>query len=281
VPPWWQFLFPPGGDIIMPYYYTSETINYNRSNIFQAVSWVDPTKNLTSLQMPNSSASSRLHIFAVTLLPATAGENSSEIILEVPYARSTKKWVEGTDKTQIVEVTVRNAAEEQWVLSNDTVTVSIESDGVTTVQPGVIKRLRPGDQVIVQVGVENKDSIELGSTGTATVRLKSNAVDFSHDFDATFGVGAYKPTYESIYSHESPEWYNDAKFGIFIHWGVYSIPAWVSTCPAPLAPLQGQASTDLVTRETRDPTRHTLNGELGICSLGLARLILKLGIGGT
>ena len=25
--------------------------------------------------------------------------------------------------------------------------------------------------------------------------------------------------------YEVPEWYKDAKFGIFIHWGVYSVPA--------------------------------------------------------
>ena len=24
-----------------------------------------------------------------------------------------------------------------------------------------------------------------------------------------------------------PEWFDDAKFGIFIHWGVYSVPAWI------------------------------------------------------
>ena len=23
-----------------------------------------------------------------------------------------------------------------------------------------------------------------------------------------------------------PQWYKDAKFGIFIHWGVYSVPSW-------------------------------------------------------
>lgn len=36
----------------------------------------------------------------------------------------------------------------------------------------------------------------------------------------------YEPTWESIDSRPIPEWYKDAKFGIFIHWGVYSVPAW-------------------------------------------------------
>ncbi len=36
----------------------------------------------------------------------------------------------------------------------------------------------------------------------------------------------YQPTWESIDSRPIPQWYDDAKFGIFIHWGVYSVPAW-------------------------------------------------------
>lgn len=36
----------------------------------------------------------------------------------------------------------------------------------------------------------------------------------------------YQPTWESIDSRPTPEWYQDAKFGIFICWGLYSVPAW-------------------------------------------------------
>jgi len=36
----------------------------------------------------------------------------------------------------------------------------------------------------------------------------------------------YQPTWESLDTHEIPEWYHDVKLGIFIHWGVYSVPAW-------------------------------------------------------
>jgi alpha-L-fucosidase len=36
----------------------------------------------------------------------------------------------------------------------------------------------------------------------------------------------YDPTWESIDSRPNPQWFEDAKFGIFIHWGVYSVPAW-------------------------------------------------------
>ncbi|MFT3891813.1 MAG: alpha-L-fucosidase [Anaerolineales bacterium] len=36
---------------------------------------------------------------------------------------------------------------------------------------------------------------------------------------------SYQPTLESVKTHPMPNWYNDAKFGIFIHWGIYSVPA--------------------------------------------------------
>ena len=37
--------------------------------------------------------------------------------------------------------------------------------------------------------------------------------------------GPYHPDWDSLQKYEAPEWYKDAKFGIFIHWGVYSVPA--------------------------------------------------------
>ena len=36
----------------------------------------------------------------------------------------------------------------------------------------------------------------------------------------------YEATWESMKQYEVPQWYEDAKFGIFIHWGVYSVPAY-------------------------------------------------------
>ena len=40
--------------------------------------------------------------------------------------------------------------------------------------------------------------------------------------------GVYEPTWESIRRHQAPQWFHDAKFGIFIHWGLYSVPAWAT-----------------------------------------------------
>ena len=40
--------------------------------------------------------------------------------------------------------------------------------------------------------------------------------------------GRFKPTWESLSQYRAPNWYADIKFGIFIHWGVYSVPAYSS-----------------------------------------------------
>lgn len=40
--------------------------------------------------------------------------------------------------------------------------------------------------------------------------------------------GPYQPTWESLSAYEVPGWYRSAKFGIFIHWGIYSVPAFGS-----------------------------------------------------
>jgi len=39
--------------------------------------------------------------------------------------------------------------------------------------------------------------------------------------------GPYKADWESLARHQpAPEWFQDAKFGIYFHWGVYSVPAY-------------------------------------------------------
>ena len=39
-------------------------------------------------------------------------------------------------------------------------------------------------------------------------------------------LAQYKPSWESLDTRPVPQWWKDAKFGIFIHWGVYSVPAY-------------------------------------------------------
>ncbi|KAG6555401.1 hypothetical protein Mapa_002628 [Marchantia paleacea] len=38
----------------------------------------------------------------------------------------------------------------------------------------------------------------------------------------------FEPTWESLSHYKIPQWYQKDKFGIFIHWGVYSVPAFAN-----------------------------------------------------
>jgi alpha-L-fucosidase len=42
---------------------------------------------------------------------------------------------------------------------------------------------------------------------------------------------AYEATWESVTTHRVPAWYEDAKLGVFLHWGLYSVPAWAPRVP--------------------------------------------------
>ncbi len=46
--------------------------------------------------------------------------------------------------------------------------------------------------------------------------------------DAETAKGPFKPDWNSLENFRVPEWFRDAKFGIFIHWGVYSVPQFAS-----------------------------------------------------
>jgi len=51
--------------------------------------------------------------------------------------------------------------------------------------------------------------------------VKSYLEQIDHVIDG----GPYKDTWESLGQYQVPEWYKNSKFGIFVHWGVYSVPA--------------------------------------------------------
>ena len=49
---------------------------------------------------------------------------------------------------------------------------------------------------------------------------------FAMSFVFTSNSNQYNPTWESLDQRKNPEWFADAKFGIFIHWGLYSVPSY-------------------------------------------------------
>ena len=47
--------------------------------------------------------------------------------------------------------------------------------------------------------------------------------------ESAFGAQRlYTPDWPSLDSRPLPDWFDEAKFGVFVHWGVFSVPAWGS-----------------------------------------------------
>jgi alpha-L-fucosidase len=45
---------------------------------------------------------------------------------------------------------------------------------------------------------------------------------------ANYSYAQYNSSWESLDKRETPAWFKNAKFGIFIHWGLYSVPSWAT-----------------------------------------------------
>lgn len=58
--------------------------------------------------------------------------------------------------------------------------------------------------------------------GTASAAPSNHGNSNDEDGDEP----TYEPSWESLDQHEVPDWFDDAKLGIFIHWGPYSVPGW-------------------------------------------------------
>lgn len=62
----------------------------------------------------------------------------------------------------------------------------------------------------------------------ALVLLSCNnkAKEDTNKYAASKEVITYEANWESLKKHKTPEWFLDAKFGIYCHWGPYSVPAY-------------------------------------------------------
>jgi alpha-L-fucosidase len=59
----------------------------------------------------------------------------------------------------------------------------------------------------------------------ATLEYDAPRTAILKEVDRVGHQGPFRPDWESLEKYDVPDWYKDAKFGIFIHWGVYSVPA--------------------------------------------------------
>nr|XP_002124240.2 alpha-L-fucosidase-like [Ciona intestinalis] len=67
-------------------------------------------------------------------------------------------------------------------------------------------------------------------TSLREILVEENVVEFTKEEiplvnDEKQNTKRYEPTWKSIDSRPLPSWFDEAKFGIFIHWGVFSVPS--------------------------------------------------------
>lgn len=78
------------------------------------------------------------------------------------------------------------------------------------------------------IGAESYfDVLALPSVKSNLNNLDSNTINLKAS-DSDIKTQRYTPDWNSLDSRPLPSWYDDAKFGIFIHWGVFSVPAYGS-----------------------------------------------------
>ncbi len=53
-------------------------------------------------------------------------------------------------------------------------------------------------------------------------------IKYREEIERVIKTGRFQDNWDSLSGYELPEWYRKAKFGIFIHWGIYSVPAFSS-----------------------------------------------------
>ncbi|KAG6332762.1 hypothetical protein ID866_6327 [Astraeus odoratus] len=231
---WWRWPFLDWGDIRTPFHFTEygASKNMNTTHIYQLSLSVPSRAPLRSVKLPETADHyNRLHIFALTLTPCVVPRSElTGPAISIRNARFTTRWddVDGK-RAQAVEITVANMLPAKFAASelasiSSKYSIEVTGPGLKTVSPGHIYRFVPADQARVDVLVFNKVG-----TGKATVRItdsQGNVVGVSKGWSISPLREHWIPDGSVLATHETPTWWNQAKYGIFIHWGPYSVPAW-------------------------------------------------------
>ncbi|KAF2013578.1 glycoside hydrolase family 29 protein [Aaosphaeria arxii CBS 175.79] len=217
--PWWAFLTITRGELVYDSFYTDNSTNWNTSHIFEFEAALQPGKKLVSITLPNTTNTTegRIHVFGVSLW------EGSDAGIGVQSARPTQKWSE--DGSQLVEVILNNSGDE--CVHGEGLSIEITGQGVETVEAGYIKRLCPGDQKRVTVAISGSGAKDL----EVIVSQRDEKIHSRSFKDVQIGLTKWTTDHQNLARHESPEWFDNSKFGIFIHWGVYSVPGWGNSTP--------------------------------------------------
>lgn len=164
-------------------------------------------------------------------IPISASANETEIIGNA--VEEDQEWKEFLNDTSWWDVLRINGVGEASLITNPNggtlqlevteepylndvtsqVSWSIDNESVATIsETGLVTAKKPG-------------SVTVSASATLDGKKKSGqlVVDILGE-DVT-----YQDNFQNIIdNYEVPEWFRDAKLGIFVHWGVYSVPAYYS-----------------------------------------------------
>ncbi|KAI2634443.1 glycoside hydrolase family 29 protein [Xylaria nigripes] len=216
---WYSFLTINRGEMILPYRFTADGINWNTTHIFERTAALEPGRKLRSITLPDlqDASTGRLHVFAISLW-------GGEPQVGVQSVRPTQKWLEPGE--QVVEVTLNNAG--THCISGHGLTVSLAGKGFEVTTKGHLKRLCPGDQKIVKVGVRGCSN---GPVDVSVIVDASSGKNTYHESGVDIGLKDWTTDLDNLAKHEAPDWFDGAKFGIFVHWGVYAVTGWGNSTP--------------------------------------------------
>ncbi|KAJ2991579.1 hypothetical protein NUW58_g2464 [Xylaria curta] len=218
---WFSWLTLNKGELVFPFRFTPDGVNWNTSTIFERTAPLVAGKKLRSLILPDVSSlpDGRLHLFAVSLW------GSDETVqVGIQAVRPTQKWLSVDE--QVVEISVNNAGAE--CLAGPGVTVTLVGSGFETTTPGRLRRLCSGDQKIVKIGVRGSSG---GAVDASVIVDGENGRRVDTISDVEIGLTDWTPEPDNLARHEAPDWFDGAKFGIFIHWGVYAVTGWGNSTP--------------------------------------------------
>ncbi len=192
------------------------------SSLYAEDVWFDQGLVATSITLPTTQLPVRgaasIHIFALSVQPVVAGNG-----LAVVAGHSTTNTM--SRGAQMIQAIVENIGT-RWYTTRHPATVTVVGQHITTTSAARITWLAPGEETPVQIGIRTTDVVAGKRLRATIVAQTSNGISVSEHVKLTVGLPHYTATDESLEQHSTPEWYDDAKFGIFIHYGIYSVPAW-------------------------------------------------------
>ncbi|CAO3616869.1 unnamed protein product [Cunninghamella blakesleeana] len=195
------------------------------------------------LTRDNSSPS--IHIFSATAIYSYDNHNNdiqqkeeekgkgNKYSITITSARATRRYMKNVSPLSPIFILRLHNTGDTILKDLD---IEVFSTSIKTIYPGKLKALASSQIALVDIGLEITHPIDKNNE-LQDIYIKVSSAS-NHDeiiIDdqiihsislALYKSMKYDQTSSSLQQHQAPTWFNDAKFGIFIHWGLFSVPAW-------------------------------------------------------